>query len=578
MSNLTFNIGAKAILAGVGIAIIAGTTVPAWAQDAQGTLPVPTPAVQPGVQAPNNAVTSNFQEPGTTDISGNQTADPNAAVCAQQLDDELIRLAQVSQDAAVAQAALTATNLAADIAGLVAEAAGEPDPTGAAAAAGIALQIAAITLQAADLAAEAAIVLPADQTSINLDTVVNGLPECDTTFVGTVRIRPLTGQPSNVGLDVDGESIFRNDVNIVGDIQLKGGIGFDDGIAISGSRTNSATVTDVSAIAIGDNTLAVGAGTVALGRDAQANNAGSIAIGDDADVAAAAIRGISIGANSNVDGDGGVALGDTANTEADGGIAIGDQANANAADGAISIGDVSSVATGAEQGIAIGDGANVGALGTQAIAIGEIASATADAAIAVGDGAAASGVEAIAVGNAAVASGERAVVVGANSVAAFDNSAAFGNGAVTTRANQQVFGNASNTYTMPGITSRASKAFQSGPLEVVTTDANGNLASDGGQLFKQVARNQAGIAIATAMQTPDLTGNESFGFKVSYGNFDVDANAIAITSAGVLGRDVLVKGDRFTVDIGGGAGMAYGFQSNAEKGIYAGRAGVQWTW
>ncbi len=577
MSKLKINMGAKSLLAGVGMAIVAGTSAPVWAQ---GVLPIATQPTQPGVQATNNAVTSNFEEPGTTILSTTQfdNANRNSAVCAQQLDNAGITQADIAQDTTEGQSVATGVNLAADIAGLGVEALGEPDPTGAAAAAGIALQVTALGLQAINLALDVSTINPANENGIRIAEIQNGLPQCDTNFVGTVRIAPLTNETGNVGLDVTGESIFRDDVNIVGDIQLKGGIGFDDGIAISGSRTNTATVTDVSAIAIGDNTLAVGAGTVALGRDAQANNAGSIAIGDDADVAVAALRGVSIGANSNVDGDGGVALGDTANTEADGGIAIGDQANANAADGAISIGDVSSVATGAEQGIAIGDGATVGALGTQAIAIGEIATATADAAIAVGDGAAASGVEAIAVGNAAVASGAQAVVVGANAVAAFDNSAAFGNGAVTTRVNQQVFGTQSNTYTMPGLTSRASKQFQSGPLEVVTTDKNGNLASDGGQLFKQVARNQAGIAIATAMQTPDLTGKESFGFKISYGNFDVDANAIAITSAGVLGRDVFVKGDRFTVDIGGGAGMAYGFQSNAEKGIYAGRAGMQWTW
>ena len=67
------------------------------------------------------------------------------------------------------------------------------------------------------------------------------------------------------------------------------------------------------------------------------------------------------------------------------------------------------------------------------------------------------------------------------STGSFTNATAIGNGAVATRDNQVVIGTASDTYTAPGITSAASRAAQSGPLQVVTTDANGNLASDGGR-------------------------------------------------------------------------------------------------
>jgi autotransporter adhesin len=74
-------------------------------------------------------------------------------------------------------------------------------------------------------------------------------------------------------------------------------------------------------------------------------------------------------------------------------------------------------------------------------------------------------------------SGANAVAIGSNTSANFDNSVAIGNGATVTRANQQVFGTAANTYTMPGITSAASRAAQSGPTQVVTSDASGNLAT-----------------------------------------------------------------------------------------------------
>src|SRR5262249_60662857 len=45
-----------------------------------------------------------------------------------------------------------------------------------------------------------------------------------------------------------------------------------------------------------------------------------------------------------------------------------------------------------------------------------------------------------------------------------------------TKDNQVVIGTASSMYATPGVTSNASIAAQSGPLSVVTTDANGNLA------------------------------------------------------------------------------------------------------
>jgi autotransporter adhesin len=46
-----------------------------------------------------------------------------------------------------------------------------------------------------------------------------------------------------------------------------------------------------------------------------------------------------------------------------------------------------------------------------------------------------------------------------------------------TRANQQSFGTAANTYTMPGVTSAASRAAQTGPVSFVTSDSAGNLAT-----------------------------------------------------------------------------------------------------
>ena len=224
--------------------------------------------------------------------------------------------------------------------------------------------------------------------------------------------------------------------------------------------------------------------------------------------------------------------------------------------------------------IAIGTCAN--ATATSATAVGDLAQATALDASAFGQEAKASGVKSLASGFMANASGAHATAVGNNTTAAFSNSAAFGNGATATRADQQVFGTASNTYTTPGITSGASLGAQAGPLQLVTTDAAGNLASDHGAVFKAIAKVEAGVAIALAIEAPSLTTGETFGIRAGIGNYDGNANAFGVSAIGVLGTSVFQAGDRVAVDAGVGVGQSdfYGYNSDA---VYAGRAGVQWT-
>ena len=114
------------------------------------------------------------------------------------------------------------------------------------------------------------------------------------------------------------------------------------------------------------------------------------------------------------------------------------------------------------------------------------------------------------------------MAVGAGATVTASGSTALGAGAVASLPNQFVMGTASDTYQAPGITSSLSKSRQSGPLQVVTSDADGNLATDGGfilnqltNLSKQTDQNQAGIAMAIAMVNPDLTGHERFGITAN---------------------------------------------------------------
>jgi hypothetical protein len=140
-----------------------------------------------------------------------------------------------------------------------------------------------------------------------------------------------------------------------------------------------------------------------------------------------------------------------------------------------------------------------------------------------------------------------------------------------------MFGTTNTSYQAPGITSPESLSRQSGPLQLVTTDAAGHLASDGGDVFRAIARAQAGIAIALAIEAPSLTERESFGVRVGWGNFENDANAFGLSAMGVLCRDCFSQGDRIALDGGIGIGTS-DFKSYSDDNVVAGRVGVQWTW
>jgi hypothetical protein len=171
------------------------------------------------------------------------------------------------------------------------------------------------------------------------------------------------------------------------------------------------------------------------------------------------------------------------------------------------------------------------------------------------------------------------IAIGTSALASANGAVAIGAGAVASQTNQVVLGTSSHTYTAPGITSAQSKARQSGPLEFVTSDANGNLATDGGQFFNQlnndlrrIDENTSGVALAMSMENPDLTGNERFGMAANWGNFE-GANALGLSLMGVVGNNFVTKGDR--VSISGGFGV--GFEEGDGDNVYGGRVGLQWT-
>ncbi len=210
-------------------------------------------------------------------------------------------------------------------------------------------------------------------------------------------------------------------------------------------------------------------------------------------------------------------------------------------------------------------------------------------ALVVGNNSQVSGAGAVAIGNSVVVQGANAVAVGNGTNANFSNSAAFGNGAAATRANQQSFGTAANTYTMAGVTSAASRSAQSGPTQIVTADAAGNLAttttaalglatgadigainsqlaSINGQindLYGRTSKAYTGVAMAFAMAgVPTLLPSEKFAATMNWGTFS-GANGLALNAAMRITDNVQVTGGvGYGVDsntVGARAGLRFGF-------------------
>ena len=258
-------------------------------------------------------------------------------------------------------------------------------------------------------------------------------------------------------------------------------------------------------------------------------------------------------------------------------------------------------------------GANSIGIGLGATALGANAVASADGAIAIG-ASQSTGVNSIAIGTGAVATGS--VAVGAAATAAngappsatarlrpasmrppsalaprrpLRTRAPSARERMPPRPTRWRSAPRATPYVAPGITSAASKAAQSGPLEIVASDAGGHLATNtaaglglasltdinainaqlGGMntrlndLDGRTTKALNGVSMAFAMGgTPWLLPTERFAVSIDWGTFQ-STNAVAINGAVRLGTNVQANG-----------GLAYG----ANGGGAGGRAGVRVGW
>ncbi len=382
-----------------------------------------------------------------------------------------------------------------------------------------------------------------------------------------------------------------------------------------GPLTNA---TGVGATAVGNDldgngvgTSAIGAGSTAVGGDALANADFATAVGADggqngaSGATASAARSSAFGVDAEATAVSATAIGDAAVASGANSLSIGGQSDATG-DNSTAVGANSLAVNARSSAFGAGAVANptidgqatdvrATALGSQALATNGRATAVGNQAIASGGRSTAVGNEAHARGLGAVAIGDNAetgtpgvgaqgaVAIGRNAHAVANGSVAIGTdsggvGAVAPLQNEFVLGTANHTYTAPGITSAESRNRQSGPLEVATTNSNGHLATDGGQIFRELGEQGAGIAIAMALENPDLVGNETFGLAANLGFFEGNT-ALGVALMGVLGHNFVGGGERWA--IAGGVGVSLNQNELGGQGTdrtVAGRAGVQVSW
>ena len=434
--------------------------------------------------------------------------------------------------------------------------------------------------------------------------VFGGLPNCGTTFNGTIVSSVPAGQSGLTikqgDLYVGGKATFDQDVEVRGtttgnqfvstqgiaahngqiilgnpDMQTyQQGITIGGGaFAGAGAGGETAFTGHFSAIAIGNGAEAWSEQSLAFGNGAVAEAAHTTAIGPGAYVALGAGAGSFAGGQSMVvSGIGAVSIGQRNQSIGDGAVSLGAYSYA-VGRGSVALGD-SNYSNG-KAAISAGHGSV--AVGTGTVAMGWGATATAASGVAVGTQAMATAENAVAHGSNSMALAESSTAIGAGSqvVATAYRSTAVGAGAVATLPQQMVLGTSETTYSAPGINSNLSRSRQSGPLGVVTSDANGNLASDDGALYREVATVKAAAAVAMAIKPPTLKNREKFGMQLSWGGYD-GANAIGFSATGVLATGILTRSDRLSFSAAVGAGQAD--VNTYQENVVGGQAGIQWAW
>lgn len=237
-----------------------------------------------------------------------------------------------------------------------------------------------------------------------------------------------------------------------------------------------------------------------------------------------------LGANSVASGVGGIAVGNNADAVGALSTAMGIHANASGT-GSNAIG----LRADASGNFASAIGRNANASGTGTTAIGLDSSASGDYAQAFGRNSSANGAASLAMGTDSTASESNSIAIGKNANASFANSIAIGTGATATRTNQLMLGSATSTYTLAGVTSAASRGQQGAVVGLLTTDTNGNLASDGGAIQASIVDHEVRITglegdLNTTTQLATTNANDIANISGSGGTLQTAENTTNIAT------------------------------------------------
>ena len=136
-------------------------------------------------------------------------------------------------------------------------------------------------------------------------------------------------------------------------------------------------------------------------------------------------------------------------------------------------------------------------------------------------------------------------------------------------------GTGGTTYYMPGITSSASLAAQSGPTYFTTTDSSGHLASsvygpqdianlygDVNSLHSQIVKAYDGSAVAIALGGGLMPEGKKFAITANYGNYN------GYSAFGAVGYVRITD----NIYVNGGVGVGF------EGGGVGGRIGATFAW
>jgi hypothetical protein len=269
-------------------------------------------------------------------------------------------------------------------------------------------------------------------------------------------------------VQTSGESFVDNDTSLMTSAAIDdrinaaggGGGGSLELYAENPSSPTAPSATGTNAVAIGSNTEATGDRSMALIEGANATG----------------LRGFAVGFNTTASGSNSVAMGASARATAAHAFAIGTLTDATSIN-SLAVGHNAQTATGASA-VAIGqsyasgtdsfaaaianNSSSYGATGTNSVAIGRQAKATAQDGVAIGDTTLASGINAHAFGNAATASGSKSAVIGGDgNVASGGTSVAIGGYYAISAINSKVVFGGGYIGTSPGV-----NAYQAGLLSL----------------------------------------------------------------------------------------------------------------